>query len=54
MIIIKALFIFFLIIYSICKISDGMCHKYKNNLDRIMNIIEIVASIAMVFLIYKI
>ena len=54
MIAIKTVFIFFLIIYSICTISDGMCHKYKNNLDRVMNIVEIIVSIAMVFLIYKI
>lgn len=54
MIAIKVIFIFFLIIYSICKISDGMAHRYKDSLDRLMNIIEIIASIAMVFLIYKI
>lgn len=54
MIAIKVIFIFFLIIYSICKISDGMCHKYENKIDRVMNIIEILASIAMVFFIYKI
>lgn len=54
MLIIKAIFIFFAMIYALSKMVDGMNNKYKNNVDRIVNLVEIVVSIAIVFVLFKI
>lgn len=54
MIIIKAIFVFFLIIYAISKIVDGMNNKYTENKDKIVNLIEIVVSVILTFIIFKI
>lgn len=54
MLIIKAIFIFFAMIYALSKMVDGMNNKYTNNVDRIVNLVEIVVSIAIVFVLFKI
>ncbi len=54
MTIIKAIFIFFVGLYAICKISDGINNKYINSKDKIVNLIEIVVSIVLTFIIFKI
>lgn len=57
--ILKIIFIFFLVLYALSKIMDGMNskyknNKYKNNKDKIINLVEIVVSIALTFTIFKI
>ncbi len=54
MIIIKAIFMFFAVLYAICKMLDGMDNKYINSKDKIVNLIEIVVSIVLTFIIFKI
>lgn len=54
MVIIKAIFIFFVGLYAISKIMDGMNNKYINSKDKIINLIEIVVSIVLTFIIFKI
>lgn len=53
MLIIKAIFIFFVMIYALSKMVDGMNNKYTNNVDRIVNLIEIVVSILLTLAIFK-
>lgn len=54
MVIIKAIFIFFIGFYALSKIVDGMNNKYIDNRGRIMNLVEIVASVILTFIIFKI
>ena len=54
MAIVKAIFIFFVGIYAISKIVDGMNNKYITNKDKIINLVEIVVSIVLTFIIFKI
>lgn len=54
MAIIKAIFIFFVGIYAISKIADGMNNKYITSKDKIINLVEIVVSIVLTFIIFKI
>ncbi len=54
MAIIKAIFIFFVGIYAISKIVDGMNNKYITSKDKIINLVEIVVSIVLTFIIFKI
>lgn len=54
MAIIKAIFIFFVGIYAISKIVDGMNNKYITSKDKIINLVEIVVSIILTFIIFKI
>ena len=54
MAIIKSIFIFFIGVYALSKIVDGMNNKYIDNKDRIMNLVEIIASIILTFVIFKI
>ncbi|MFR8144763.1 MAG: hypothetical protein ACLU84_06785 [Clostridia bacterium] len=54
MAIIKAIFIFFIGFYSLSKMVDGMNNKYTTSKDKIINLIEIVVSIALTFVIFKI
>ena len=52
--IIKAIFMFFTGLYALAKMVDGMNNKYINNKDKIINLIEIVVSTILTFVIYKI
>lgn len=52
--IIKAIFMFFTGLYALAKLIDGMNNKYINNKDKIINLIEIVVSTILTFVIYKI
>ncbi len=54
MIVIKVIFILFLVIYALAKIADGLDNKYINNTDRIINLVEIVVSTILTFIIFKI
>lgn len=54
MAIIKAIFIFFIGFYALAKIVDGMNNKYINTKDKIVNLIEIVVSVVLTFIIFKI
>ncbi len=54
MIIIKAIFIFYTAFYALCKMADGMKNKYVTGKDKIINLVEIVVSIILTFLIFKI
>ncbi|MBS5858038.1 MAG: hypothetical protein KIC60_06095 [Clostridium sp.] len=54
MAIVKAIFIFFVGIYAISKIVDGMNNKYITSKDKIINLVEIVVSIVLTFIIFKI
>ena len=54
MAIIKTIFIFFTGLYSLAKIVDGMNNKYINAKDKVINLIEIVVSIILTFIIFKI
>ena len=54
MAIIKAIFILFIGIYALSKMVDGMNNKYKNNKDKIVNLIEIVVIVILTFIIIKI
>lgn len=54
MAIIKAIFIFFTGLYALTKIVDGMNNKYINSKDKIINLIEIVVSVILTFIIFKI
>lgn len=54
MAIIKAIFMFFTGLYVLAKLIDGMNNKYINNKDKIINLIEIVVSTILTFVIYKI
>ena len=49
MAIIKAIFIFFIGLYALSKMIDGMNNKYSDNKDKIINLIEIVLT----FFIFK-
>jgi hypothetical protein len=51
--IIKAIFIFFIGLYALSKMIDGMNNKYSDNKDKIINLIEIVVSIVLTFFIFK-
>jgi hypothetical protein len=53
MAIIKAIFIFFIGLYALSKMIDGMNNKYSDNKDKIINLIEIVVSIVLTFFIFK-
>ncbi len=53
-VIIKAIFIFFIGFYALAKIVDGMNNKYINTKDKIVNLIEIVVSVVLTFIIFKI
>lgn len=50
---IKAIFIFFIGLYALSKMIDGMNNKYSDNKDKIINLIEIVVSIVLTFFIFK-
>ena len=52
--IIKAIFIFFTGLYALAKMVDGMNNKYINSKDKIINLIEIVVSVVLTFIIFKI
>lgn len=52
--IIKAIFMFFTGLYALAKMVDGMNNKYADNKSKIINLIEIVVSIILTFVIYKI
>lgn len=54
MAIIKAIFIFFTGIYALAKMVDGMNNKYINIKDKVVNLIEIVVSVILTFIIFKI
>ena len=54
MIVIKAIFILFLIFFAILKILDGITNTLLKPAQRIVNLIEIVVSILLVFYLYKI
>lgn len=54
MAIIKAIFMFFTGLYALAKLIDGMNNEYINNKDKIINLIEIVVSTILTFVIYKI
>lgn len=54
MVIIKAIFIFFIGFYALSKIVDGMNNKYINSKDKVVNLIEIVVSVILTFIIFKI
>lgn len=54
MAIIKAIFIFFISFYALSKIVDGMNNKYTSSKDKIINLIEIVTSVILTFVIFKI
>lgn len=53
MVIIKAIFIFFTAFYALCKMVDGMNNKYTTSKDKIINLIEIVVSVVLTFVIFK-
>lgn len=53
MIIIKAIFAFFVAFYTLSKIVDGMNNKYINNKDKIMNLVEIIIGVILTFVILK-
>lgn len=53
MAIIKAIFIFFIGLYALSKMIDGMNNKYITSKDKIINLIEIVVSIILTFAIFK-
>ncbi len=50
----KAIFIFFTAIYAISKIANGIDEKYVSNKDRLISLLEIVISITLTFIIFKI
>lgn len=52
--ILKSIFIFFTVLYAISKIVNEIDNKYKNNKDKIVNLIEIIISITLTFIIFKI
>ena len=54
MALIKAIFIFFIGFYALSKIVDGMNNKYITAKDKLINLAEIIVSIALTFLIFKI
>lgn len=54
MAIIKAICIFFVLLYALSKLIDGMNNKYTENKDKIVNLIEIVVSVVLTFIIFKI
>ena len=54
MVLIKAIFIFFTGFYALSKIVDGMNNKYINSKDKVVNLIEIVVSVILTFIIFKI
>lgn len=54
MAIIKAIFIFFIGLYALAKLVDGMNNKYIDNKSKIVNLIEIVVSVLLTFAIFKI
>lgn len=51
--IMKAIFIFFTGLYALNKIMDGINNKYMINKDKIINLIEIVVSTVLTFIIFK-
>lgn len=53
MVIIKAIFIFFMGLYVLSKIVDGMNNKYSDNKDKIINLTEIVVGTVLTFFIFK-
>jgi len=50
----KAIFMFFTAIYAISKIANGIEEKYVNSKDRLINLLEIIISITLTFIIFKI
>ena len=54
MAIIKAIFMFFTGLYALNKMVDGMNNKYTNSKDKIANLVEIVVSVILTFIIFKI
>lgn len=54
MIIIKAILILLLIFFAVCKISEGISNTYLRAMQRLVNLIEIVVSILLIFYLYKI
>lgn len=52
--IIKGILIFFTMLYTLNKMVDGENDKYTTAKDRIVNLIEIIVSIALTFIIFKI
>ena len=54
MAIIKAIFIFFIGFYALSKIVDGMNNKFTTSKDKIINLIEIVVSVILLFFIFEI
>ncbi|MCI8641015.1 MAG: hypothetical protein HFJ59_03990 [Clostridia bacterium] len=54
MAIIKATFIFFTGLYALTKMVDGINNKYTNTKDKVINLIEIVVSVVLTFIIFKI
>lgn len=54
MAIIKEIFMFFTGLYALAKMVDGINNKYTNAKDKVINLIEIVVSIILTFIIFKI
>lgn len=54
MAIIKAIFMFFTGLYALSKMVDGMNNIYMNVKDKLVNLTEIVVSIILTFIIFKI
>lgn len=54
MVVIKAILIFFTGLYALSKMVDGMNNKYTTTKDKIINLVEIVVSTLLTFVIFKI
>lgn len=54
MVIIKAIFIFFIGLYALSKMVDGMNNKCITSKEKIVNLIEIIVSVILTFVIFKI
>ena len=50
----NGIFIFFTGLYALAKMVDGMNNKYINSKDKVVNLIEIVVSVILTFIIFKI
>ena len=53
MVVIKVIFIFFTVLYSLSKIVDSMNNRYTDNKGRILNLLEIIAGIILTLIIFK-
>lgn len=52
--IVKFIFIFFLVLYVLARIMDGIDDLFENNIERFVNLIEIAFGIIITFFIFKI